>query len=195
MTSPTAHRKAELRAAALARRSLVPEARRGPAAEAIAAHAAPILAALRPTIVAGSMPFRGEVDPWPTLRRAEAMGAAIALPAVAADRLVFRRWSPGLELIRASFGMMEPPGDAEALTPDLMLMPLVAFDRARLRLGYGRAYYDRTIAALRATGHAPMLMGLAFAVQEVAAIPAEGHDVPLDWLVTEAGIIGGRPAA
>ncbi|MCW5698197.1 MAG: 5-formyltetrahydrofolate cyclo-ligase [Bauldia sp.] len=190
MTATTAHRKAELRAAALARRSLVPEALRAQAAEAIAAHAAQVLEALRPRIVAGSMPFRGEVDPWPVLRRAAALGAAIALPAVEGEALVFRRWSPGLQLVRAPFGMLEPPADAEALTPDLILMPLVGFDRARRRLGYGRAYYDRTVAALRAAGHAPLLMGLAFAVQEVAAIPAEGHDVPLDWLVTEAGIIG-----
>jgi 5-formyltetrahydrofolate cyclo-ligase len=80
---------------------------------------------------------------------------------------------------------MSPPPGAPIAEPDLILVPLVAFDRRGHRLGYGRGYYDRAIAAARANGRRVPLVGLAFAVQEVELIPAEPHDVRLDWVVTE----------
>lgn len=190
MDSPSVHRKAELRAAALARRSLVSDAAQAVAAEAIAARAAPVLVRMRPDIVAGTMPFRGEVNPWPLLDRALELGATVVLPATTPEGLVFRRWARGQAMTVAPFGMLEPLPDAEALTPDFIILPLAAFDRARNRIGYGRAHYDRAIARLRAGGADPRLMGLALAVQEVAEVPAEAHDVRLDWVATEAELIG-----
>ena len=181
--------KAALRRAALAARDAVPVEARTRAAEVIAAtDALPLLPA--GTVVAGYFPIRSEIDPRPLMRRLAARGARLVLPAVGADgeTLTFRAWREGETLVAASFGLQEPPASAEAIDPDVLLMPLSAFDGRGQRIGYGKGHYDRAIERLEAVK--PRLkIGLALSCQEVARVPAEAHDRPLDLILTEAGAI------
>ncbi|WP_420133800.1 5-formyltetrahydrofolate cyclo-ligase [Rhodopseudomonas sp.] len=177
--------KNDLRAAALARRLALSEAERAAAATAIAARGLPF--ALPPNaVVSGYAPIRGELDPKPLMRALAACGARLALPAVEQPGLPlrFRAWQPGDTLQRSSLGIDEPRRDAPELIPDILLVPLAAFDALGHRIGYGAGYYDRTLDALRAT-RPVVTMGLAFAVQQIAAVPAAAHDVALDYVLTE----------
>lgn len=137
-------------------------------------------------IVAAYAAFGGELDPLPLLEALAAKGVALALPVVEAKAapLVFRAWEPGAPLVQHRFGMAEPPRDAPAVVPDIVVVPLLAFDRQGYRLGYGGGYYDRTLAALRKRGRV-LAVGVGFAVQEMPSVPRGPHDVPLDWIVTE----------
>lgn len=178
--------KSALRAGALARRAALTSDERAAAERAIAVRAKAVLQVLKPLVIAGYVPIRSECDPGPILDRARAAGIAVALPAVIdRERIVFRRHDAGGPLVPAGFGTQAPPAEAPCVDPDLVLVPLVGFDRRGHRLGYGRGYYDRAIAAARAGGRRIPLVGLAFSVQEVDRIPAEAHDVRLDWVVTE----------
>jgi 5-formyltetrahydrofolate cyclo-ligase len=117
----------------------------------------------------------------------EARGHGLCLPVVVGRgrALAFRRWRTGEALIEGAYGAQVPANGAEVCTPTVLLVPLLAFDRAGYRLGYGGGFYDRTLAGLRA--QAPVLaVGLAYAGQEMPAVPREATDQPLDWLVTEA---------
>jgi 5-formyltetrahydrofolate cyclo-ligase len=110
----------------------------------------------------------------------------VVLPKVTPDGLVFREWRPGEALVRGGFGLSEPRDDLPPLDPTALIVPLAAFDRRGQRIGYGRGYYDQAIERLGRKG--PVLtIGIAFSVQEIAQVPAEPHDQPLDHLVTEAG--------
>ncbi|MBN8996171.1 MAG: 5-formyltetrahydrofolate cyclo-ligase [Rhizobiales bacterium] len=178
--------KSALRAAALARRAALGSDQRAAAEQAIAVRARAVLSVLKPQVVAGYMPIRSECDPGAILERARASGMAIALPAVVdRERILFRIHEAGELLVPGGFGTLAPGPGAAIADPDLLLVPLVGFDRNGNRLGYGRGYYDRAIAAARAGGKRAPLVGLAFSVQEVEAIPAESHDIRLDWVVTE----------
>lgn len=140
------------------------------------------------TPVAGYWPMRDEVDVRGLLADLVAAGADIALPVIAApDRpLVFRRWRPGDVLAAGAFRIAEPAADKRTVVPQVVIVPLLAFDGAGYRLGMGRGYYDRTLRALR-TGGAVVAVGVAFAAQEVAEVPHDGFDERLDWVVTERG--------
>lgn len=144
--------------------------------------------------LAGYWPFGDELDPRPLLRHAHADGRTLALP-VCGPRgtpLTFRRWTPGAPLAPGRYGIAEPGPEAPAVVPAALLIPLLAFDRAGRRLGYGAGYYDRTLASLRTAG--PVLaIGVAYAAQEVERVPAGIHDELLDWIVTETGAICVRP--
>lgn len=135
------------------------------------------------------MPIGSEVDILPLFAVADELGVAMALPVQRDERLRFRAWHRGEALVTGPNGVREPADAAEEITPEIIIMPLIGFDRAGERLGYGRGHYDRTISALRDAGLAPRLVGAAFAVQEVEAIPAEAHDAALDAVVTEEEII------
>ena len=137
-------------------------------------------------VVAAYAAFGGEIDPLPLLEALAAKGVALALPVVEAKAapLVFRAWMPGDQLVQHRFGMAEPPREAPALVPDIVVVPLLAFDRQGQRLGYGGGYYDRTLAALRKRGRV-LAVGIGFALQEMPSVPRAAHDVPLDWIVTE----------
>lgn len=129
-----------------------------------------------------------ELDPTPLAERLMAIGAKVALP-VAQSRdghLQFRLWAPGESLVPDAVGVPAPPATEPAVTPDLVVAPLLAFDRAGGRLGQGGGHYDRTLANLRAHGGV-FLLGLAYAGQEVDAIPMEPHDQRLDAVLTETG--------
>lgn len=185
--------KAALRRAALAARAALDDDARARAAARLAETTD--LPSLAPgAVVAGYWPIRDEIDPRPLMLRLALAGARLALPVVADDgeRLIFRAWTPETPLEPAAFGLSVPPAGAEELTPRLLLVPLAAFDAAGHRIGYGKGHYDRALARLDAA--APTLaVGLAFAVQQVAAVPAEPHDRPLDLVLTDAGPL--RPAA
>lgn len=181
--------KPELRAAALARRDALSDADRAAAAMTLAATALPI--PVRPGIVlAGYSPIRGEIDPGPLMETFLLQGARLALPVIVARDapLAFRLWSPGQRLQRGSFGILEPSRDATEADPDILLVPLAAFDRNCHRIGYGAGFYDRSLADLRAK-KALNAIGLAFAVQEVDVVPHDRHDQPLDYVLTEREII------
>ena len=139
-------------------------------------------------VVSGYQPMGGELDPWPVLRRLERVGARIVLP-VAISRhepLIFRAFVEGDPLRRDAVGIAAPTDEAEALTPDLLIVPLLGFDRHGHRLGQGAGHYDRTLSALRAAGKV-WAIGLAYAGQRVDELPSEAHDERLDAILTETG--------
>jgi len=167
----------------------MPAETRAAAAEAIAARAFPVVA--RPgTIVSGFMPIKSEINPLPLMKALTGQGARLALP-VSAGRgapLVMRPWKLDEPLDRGQWGIREPKADAAEVEPDILLVPLLAFDRAGHRIGYGAGYYDLTIAALRE--RKPIIaIGLAFAAQEVPAVPATPRDARLDLVLTEREVI------
>jgi len=139
-------------------------------------------------IVAGYRPTGGEIDPWPLLRRFEAAGARLALPVVtAADApLSFRVWQEGDPLAPDALGLLAPTELRGSGRPDVIVAPLLAFDRRGGRLGQGGGYFDRTLAVLRAAGPV-FVIGLAFAGQEIESVPLEPHDRRLDAVLTERG--------
>ena len=178
--------KPTLRETVLARRDGLAAADRAAASLAIAARALPILAAFRPRRLAGYVAMRSECDPRPILDAARADGAAIGLPVIAPGAtLRFLRHDADRPLVAGGFGTLVPPADAPPIAPDFIIVPVVGFDRGGTRLGYGKGHYDRAIAAIRETGRRPPLLGVAFSVQEIGAIPREPHDIRLDWIVTE----------
>jgi 5-formyltetrahydrofolate cyclo-ligase len=186
--------KAELRREALARRDALPAAERARAAEAIAARALPV-PLQSDSMVSGFMPMKSEINPLPLMRKLAAAGARLALPVVAGrgKPLIMRAWEIGEPLAAGVWGIRQPAPSAAEVAPDILLVPLLAFDRAGHRIGYGAGYYDMTIAALRAR-QAVVAIGLAFAAQEIAAVPATPHDAPLDLVLTEREVIDLRRA-
>ncbi|MGU3465844.1 5-formyltetrahydrofolate cyclo-ligase [Methylobacterium sp. C33D] len=186
--APDAARKAELRAAALAARDGLDAAARQAASAAIgdALLALPELARAR--LVGAFWPIRSEVDPRPAAEGLRARGQAVALPHVTPDGLLFREWRAGDALVAGRFGLSEPDPSLPPVEPDALIVPLAAFDRTGQRIGYGRGYYDGAIARLSRTS--PVLtVGIGFAAQEVERVPAEPHDRPLQYVITEAGVI------
>ncbi len=177
--------KATLRRAALARRDALEIDDRLGWDEAIASRALALPELLETAgPVSGYWPIRSEVDPRPILEELAARGVPTALPVVTPDGLVFRAWTPWEPLVPAGFGTLGPGIDAPALRPAVLLVPLSGFDRVGHRLGYGQGHYDRVLAARRREGAPVLAIGLAYATQEVPAVPAEAHDIPLDVIVT-----------
>ncbi|WP_339742498.1 5-formyltetrahydrofolate cyclo-ligase [uncultured Maricaulis sp.] len=138
-------------------------------------------------VVSGYWPLPGEIDPRPLMVALAERGARLALPVIVApgSPLIFRAWQPGDALEPRAFGLMEPSARAPELVPDILLVPLLAIDPDGNRLGFGKGYYDRTLAGLRAAA-APLAVGLAHEAQMVAAVPVDEFDQPLDWVVTGA---------
>ena len=192
MTEASATEKSRLRAEAMTRRDALSADQRQAASEAIAARPFP-LPIRTGTIVSGFMPLKIEINPLPLLRKLAGEGARLALPVVAGRRqpLVMREWTWGEPLAAGVWGIREPLAQAPAVDPDIVLAPLLAFDRARHRLGYGGGYYDLTIAQLRGR-KTIVAVGLAFAVQEVFTVPVTPRDAPLDLVLTEREVIDFR---
>lgn len=180
--------KQNIRSETLARRDAIPADRRIEKSLAMAEHGAEI--PVEPgEIVSGFWPIRSEADIRPLMFSLREKGGRLCLPIVL-DRqtIIFRDLVRGAELVDTGFGTAGPGPEAEVLDPQLLLVPLAAFDAAGNRIGYGAGHYDRAIARLRAKGMTPRLIGIAFACQEVDAVPAEAHDVPLDAILTEDGL-------
>ena len=182
---PTERSKQELRAAALAKRDALSDKQRAKSAQALAKRGLPLEIA-RGLVVSGYSPIRNEIDPVPLMLKLAAQGARLALPVINArgKSLTFRAWSPSDRLMLGPLGIPEPSPAAAELVPDVMLVPLAAFDRAGHRIGYGAGHYDYTFAHLRKS-KAIMGIGVAFAIQEIEEVPALSHDVALDYVVTE----------
>lgn len=187
--------KQGLRRAALDRRAALTPAERAAAAVAVVPHALDLARAVGRGPVALFASVREEIDTAPLATALAAAGVALALPAVTdpAGPLAFRRWDLGAPLAAGYKGIPEPLPDAPTVTPALVFVPLAAFDRRGHRLGYGAGHYDRTLPALQRAGAATA--GLAFSVQEVFRVPDQPHDVALDAIVTERGLIRGAGAA
>ncbi len=183
------HLKNVLRRTALVRRDALSAEQRNEGAQIIAATALPIELP-RGAIVAGYSPINSEVDPFPLMRTLAGKGAALALPVVIArdQALIFRLWEANEALVRGQYGIFQPSSDAPEVDPDIVLVPLAAFDRVGHRIGYGRGYYDRTLQNLRAIKKITVI-GVAFAVQEIDIVPALPHDEQLDCVLTERELI------
>ncbi|RIJ31855.1 5-formyltetrahydrofolate cyclo-ligase [Henriciella algicola] len=140
-------------------------------------------------VVAGYLPIGSEIDPLPLMERLEAEGAKLALPRLETDgSMTFRAWSQGTDLEDGPMGLRQPLESADTVDPTLVLMPLLAFDGMGVRIGYGKGHYDRTLSGLREDGRV-FACGLGFHAQMLDELPAEPHDQPLDWAVTERGSV------
>ena len=184
--------KAVLRREALARRDALPRELRAAAAEAIAARPFPL--AIAPgAVVSGFMPMKSEINPIPLMRKLADAGATLALPVVAGKGkpLIMRAWSLGEPLAAGVWGIREPKPEAPEVFPDILIVPLLAFDRRGHRIGYGAGYFDMTIAALRA-GKPVVAAGIGFAAQEIAEVPTTPRDARLDLVLTEREVIDWR---
>ncbi len=181
--------KASFRAATLAKRDVMPAAERQAAAETLAARGLPI--AVKPgAIVSGFMPMKTEINPLPLLRKIAGEGAKLALPCIdgRGKPLIMRAYQFGDTFKSGQWGIREPMPEAPEVKPDILLVPLVCFDRSGQRIGYGAGYYDRTIAALRALKPVTTI-GIAFAMQEIPQVPATERDERLDFVLTEKEIL------
>jgi 5-formyltetrahydrofolate cyclo-ligase len=185
--------KSELRRQALDRRREVDAATRAALTARLAAVGLEWARRWRPRVVAAYSPIRGEPDCGPLLAALQAHGFATALPVVAGRSapLAFRLWRAGEPLVRGDLGVPEPGAAAPIVEPDLLFVPLAAFDRRGHRIGYGAGCYDRALKLLRARG--PIrAVGVAYSVSEIDAAPDEPHDERLDFILTEREWIDAR---
>ena len=194
MSQPSAitDQKSALRTSAIALRDAMLAAERQAAAEMIAARGLPI--EVTPgAIVSGFMPMKTEINPLPLLRKIAGQGAQLALPCIAGrgKALIMRAWKFGDAFKEGQWGIREPMPDAPEVAPDILIVPLACFDRAGHRIGYGAGYYDMTIHVLRAKKKV-VAIGVAFAAQEIAQVPATERDERLDFVLTEKEIIAFR---
>jgi 5-formyltetrahydrofolate cyclo-ligase len=164
------------------------------AAEAIVERGAALVSELRGVagsgVVSGFASLPEELNVWPLLRQLSGAGVTLALPVVArkGQPLLFRAWVPGDAMNKGVWGIPEPKADKPVLEPDILLVPLLAFDASGCRLGYGGGFYDRTLATLRA--RKPIVaIGLAYDEQRVNAVPHLDYDQRLDWVLTPSGPI------
>ncbi|MEZ5853610.1 MAG: 5-formyltetrahydrofolate cyclo-ligase [Hyphomicrobiaceae bacterium] len=183
-----------LRAQAKARRAALAGDLRNASAMQIAAIGIGFAGAKPPARVSAFLPIGEELNPVPLMNALRREGFSLALPVMVGKgkALVFRSWSPGEPLATAIWGIKEPEASAPEVLPDIVLMPLLAFDRQGHRLGYGGGFYDRTLKALRAAQPITTI-GLAFAEQEVDAVPHLDYDERIDWVLTPDGPIHCRP--
>jgi 5-formyltetrahydrofolate cyclo-ligase len=184
--------KIELRKVALARRDALGADVRAAAAQAIAARPFP-MPVPQGAIVSGFMPLKSEINPLPLMRTLADAGAKLALPVVAGKGkpLTMRAFTFGDVLASGVWGIREPKPEAPEVFPDILLVPLLAFDRGGHRIGYGAGYYDMTITALRAR-KSVAAVGIAFAAQEIAQVPSTPRDARLDLVLTEREVIDVR---
>jgi len=177
--------KAEARKAAFARRKAAHDPARSAQAAAVLLQA---LEGQAGKVIAGYFPIRTEVDPTPALEALSAQNQ-IVLPVIQGEgqALLFRQWTPGCQMMDGPFGAKVPADGAE-LDPQIIIVPLVAFDATGGRLGYGGGFYDRTLAKLQPKT-APVAVGFAYAAQQAEALPREPTDIGLDMIVTERGVL------
>jgi 5-formyltetrahydrofolate cyclo-ligase len=180
-----AWRRAQRAAIAAARAALESDERRR-ASDVIESHLAGMFADRQDGIVAVYWPIHDEFNVLPFVERLRAQGVTPALPVVVGkDRpLEFRAWAADAALARGVYGIAYPAA-GEPVTPDALVVPLLGFDEAGSRLGHGAGFYDRTLAALRPK---PLIVGVGFECGRLATIHPQPHDVPMDAIVTEAGV-------
>ena len=195
-SSDPATAKAALRKVAAARRVVLMES--DPDASArLAAQADIIINLARQErsagIVAAYMPIRSELSPLPLVSALVAQGIETAMPETPSpgNPLVFRHWAPGDDLVDGPYGTQQPSPMAQIVVPGVILVPMLAYDAACWRLGYGGGFYDRTLAALRTTGNSVAAIGIAFDGQLVDKVPVGPFDMPLDAVLTPSGVRSG----
>ena len=189
-------RRAE-RVSLAALRDSLGQAGRARVSDRIAAHLAPVLAdrgAGQGAVLSGYWPIKGEPDLRPLMTDLHRAGVTLALPVVEtrAAPLVFRRWVPGMKLVRGDWNIPVPPPEAEALTPTITLAPCLGWDDAQFRLGWGGGYFDRTLAVIAPR---PLTIGIALAAARLPTIFPQPHDIALDLILTEDGVAATRPDA
>ena len=184
--------KAALRISAQARRDAIPAAERQSAASAIATRPFPLPIAAG-AVVSGFVPLKSEINPLPLMLRLAEAGAQLALPVVAGRGrpLIMRSYAFGQELNAGVWGIREPKDDAPEVAPDILIVPLAAFDRRGNRIGYGAGYYDMTINRLRSMKPVTAI-GIAYAAQEAPEVPVTPRDARLDLVLTEREAIDFR---
>jgi len=184
--------KAALRNGALARRDAMAADARVKAVEIITQRPFPV-SIPKGAVVSGFSPIKTEFNPVPLMRKLADGGASLALPVVAGRGLplTMRAWKFGDEMASGVWGIREPKPDAPEVFPDILLVPLAAFDRSGQRIGYGAGHYDRTIARLREMKRVTAI-GVCFAVQEIEHVPATAFDQRLDLVLTENEVIDFR---
>lgn len=145
------------------------------------------------TIVSAFLPIRSEIDARPLMAKLAERGARLCLPVVL-DKITieFREMTRETKMVDTGFGTTGPVEGSPVLDPTILLMPLSVFDRTGGRIGYGAGHYDRAISRLIDKSIAPLLVGFAFALQEAEEVPAEDHDQPLDFVITERNVINCR---
>lgn len=185
MTDNIAAAKQALRQSMLAARAAQPAAVRQQAADALQLSAPRLIEHAHGGVISGFTPFRDEIDTMPLLAALAAGGLRLAMPRVDGPHLTFHAWQPGDALVKGRYGQPEPLAGTPLRKPDVMLVPLLAFDRRGHRIGYGGGFFDRVLADYRPR----CTIGLAYAMQQVAAVPVEPHDQPLDMILTERGLI------
>ena len=180
-------RKQAMREDALARRAALRTATPN-AAQRMARNFVDLIPVAPRAVVSAFVAIGEETDPAPLIELLRAKGHPIALPRVVrkGEKLAFHLVEPGAKLIPGVFGLSQPGKDWPEAIPDVLVVPLLAFDARGMRLGYGGGFYDRTLVDLRASRNV-LAVGFAFAGQEVADVPHRETDEPLDWVVTEAG--------
>jgi 5-formyltetrahydrofolate cyclo-ligase len=188
MTDPAEEKRAA-RAAALERRAALHAGLPGAARQA-AGHLLDAVARARRTgAVSCYLPIRDELDPMPAMLALAGLGYRLCVPVIEGRGLPlrFREWAPGVRVVPGPFGVAVP-AEGDWLVPEVLVVPMLAFDARAYRLGYGGGFYDRTLAALRAEGEV-LALGLAYAGQEVPQVPHGPRDQHLDAVVTEAGVL------
>jgi len=182
--------KIDLRSAAAKNRArlieLTPDA-----AGIIAGFADDLIARCGAGIYAGYLPIKTELSPLPLIETLAQRGMVTAMPITPAPEnpLSFHQWAPGMPLEDGPYKTKQPPADSELVYPDVVLAPMLAFDRACWRLGYGGGFYDRSIAALRDAGRNVVIIGVAYSGQQVEKVPVGPFDMALDGVLTENGLI------
>lgn len=181
--------KISLRSLALQRRLAIPAEQAMEAAQRLAQHVLRLPELKHAEQIAGFMPIKGEVNTLPLLEQLIQRNQTCLLPVAEAGNpvLQFYPWKPGDPLERGAFNIPIPANRIQAARPDVLLVPMLGFDKQGHRLGYGSGYYDNTIATLEAEGEL-VTIGIAYAIQELEKIPIEKHDKKLDMVATEAGI-------
>jgi 5-formyltetrahydrofolate cyclo-ligase len=185
--TPIEMEKVQLRATAHEQRAKLGAEERAEAAKLAAAHLFSDVPISEDAIIACYWPIRDEIDCKPVLVHFMDAFRTVCLPVTLGDAepLEFRVWEQGAQLYEAGFGSLAPAEGAPVVEPDVIIIPLLGFDKHGTRLGYGRGYYDRTVAVMKKK---PVLIGYAFGAQELPEIPRDAHDVPMDYLVTETGV-------
>ena len=188
--------KAELRRRMIARRGAIEPSLRQAGAERLASAVVGRIAPMvrPPGVVSAFLNIGSEPETAGLIANLGEAGYVAALPVMVAKAapLVFRAWTPGDPLVERAWGIREPADTLPAVEPDVLLVPLLAFDRAGGRLGYGGGYYDRTLHALRR--RRPVIaVGVAFDEQEVDAVPRSDYDERIDWIMTPSAMISRSP--
>jgi 5-formyltetrahydrofolate cyclo-ligase len=180
--------KAEARKVAAKLRKAAHDQLQDLAPSQLASHTFPLQPSPRCKVVSAFYPYKSEIDTRPLLGKLAGEGWTTCLPIVVAlgEPLIFRRWMPGQPTTPGVWDIPQPTDDSALVEPDVLLVPMMAFDAQGYRLGYGGGFYDRTLDMLRAKKTITAI-GVAYAAQEVEAVAHNHHDQKMDFILTEKG--------